>query len=71
MVRRCNKPDRFQLLFMGPEVDFDRFRQDDGKQDNLDKVQENVNRVTGRTDLNVTKVTWYGEWRYSRYHIFR
>ena len=55
-------PNRFQLLFMGPEVDFARFKKEEGHSDNMVQVQENVNRVTRRSDLEVTKVTWVGEW---------
>ena len=62
-MRATNEPGLFQLLFMGREVHFDDFKVDNEHGDNMQKIQEQFNLVSGRNDLKLLDVTWQTEWR--------
>lgn len=59
LIRDTNRDGVFQLVFTGPEVQFDALK---AKQ-SVEAVQAEVERITTRTDLRVKDITWQGEWR--------
>ncbi|EJC98844.1 uncharacterized protein FOMMEDRAFT_113384 [Fomitiporia mediterranea MF3/22] len=59
VVRQTVEPGLFQVIFSGPEVNFDYLREHDDPQ----TIQNELHRIMNRTDIRVTGITWHGEWR--------
>ncbi|THH09795.1 hypothetical protein EW145_g1753 [Phellinidium pouzarii] len=57
--RHTVDPRVFQMIFAGPEVDFASLRASNSVQ----AVQNEFERISHRTDLKITSITWQGEWR--------
>lgn len=58
-IRGTNRPGVFQLFLSGEDVDFKSLRENRDVQ----TVQNTMNTIIGRDDINVTEITWQGEWR--------
>lgn len=59
VIRDTNQDTKYQVLFAGPEVQFDALK---AKQ-SIEAVQAEVERITNRSDLKIKNITWQGEWR--------
>ncbi|KAI5121048.1 hypothetical protein M0805_008624 [Coniferiporia weirii] len=58
-IRHTAQPRIFQIIFTGPEADFTSLKAGS----NIESVQEEINKITHRTDIKITDITWQGEWR--------
>ncbi|EJC98969.1 uncharacterized protein FOMMEDRAFT_113569 [Fomitiporia mediterranea MF3/22] len=59
VLRQTVQPGLFQVAFSGPETRFDYLKEHDDPQ----TIQDELQRITNRTDLQVTEIIWHGEWR--------
>ncbi|EJC99069.1 uncharacterized protein FOMMEDRAFT_170810 [Fomitiporia mediterranea MF3/22] len=58
-LRQTVLPGLFQMSFSGPEARFSFLKEHHDPQ----AIQDELHRITSRTDLRVTEVTWHGEWK--------
>ncbi|EJC99072.1 uncharacterized protein FOMMEDRAFT_113673 [Fomitiporia mediterranea MF3/22] len=58
-LRQTAEPGLFQMGFTGPEIRHDFLKAHNDPQ----AIQDELHRITNRTDLRVTGINWHGEWR--------
>ena len=58
MQAAAGETDVYTCILAGKEVNFEKL-----KADPLKGGQEEMTRITGRTDIRITKVRWQGDWR--------
>ncbi|EJC99071.1 uncharacterized protein FOMMEDRAFT_161302 [Fomitiporia mediterranea MF3/22] len=58
-LRQTTEPGLFQVVFAGPEARHNFLKAHNDPQ----AIQDELHRITNRTDLRVTGINWNGEWR--------
>ena len=59
LIRSTSEKGLFQIIFLGPEVRIGEIKAGG----DIESVQKELNRISGREDICIKEVTWQGEWR--------